>query len=136
MAVKKTSKKTIIKKSKDTELAALLKEVRAMRRDLELIKQLQPEPGGIHRNATMTYEVAALDMERFPPGYQVAVTPADIFPPDYQVMVKPSWKYPPDYGVLVKSDIALPPTYEVRVKPGNKIDMVINPAAVRAVTGK
>jgi hypothetical protein len=124
------SKKT----SKDEELSTLLKEVRAMRRDLNTIKQIKPARG--KPKGKMIYSVAARAEEKLAPGYHVAVKSSDLFSPGYEVLVKPSVVFPPDYAVLVKSDIAFPPEYEVMAQPGNKIDLVINPAKTRTVKGR
>lgn len=122
------------KNDKDEELSTLLKEVRAMRRDLNIIKQMKPARE--KSKGKMIYSVAARAEEKLAPGYHVAVKTSDLFSPGYEVLVKPSIMFPPDYAVLVKPDIAFPLEYEVMAQPGNKIDLVINPGKTRATKGR
>jgi hypothetical protein len=98
--------------ARETELAELLREVRALRKVVDQLKE-ESLPA------------------RFPPDYAVAVrTPQPAFPPDYEVAVRTPRAFPPDYAVAVRMPPAfqpeyqvavhqpvLPPTYEVLVKP-------------------
>jgi hypothetical protein len=85
--------------ARETELAELLREVRALRKVVDQLKE------------------ASLPA-RFPPDYAVAVrTPQPAFPPDYEVAVRMPPALQPEYQVAVHQPVAFPPTYEVLVKP-------------------
>ena len=106
--------------AKNTELAALLKEVRAMRQDIEALKA-NPAVGRVAFEPS--YEVLVKAQRKLPPNYAVLVRPTEL-PPDYQVAVRAfradetvvgRVAYPPDYAVAVRQG-ALPPNYEVAVR--------------------
>jgi hypothetical protein len=108
-------------RSNEAELAALLEEVRELRRKIE---GLETNPAVARAVTQPAYEVLVKAQRGLPPDYQVAVTPTKL-PPGYEVAVKalapdtpvlarPA--YPPDYQVAVRTLPALPPDYEVAVK--------------------
>jgi hypothetical protein len=106
--------------AKNTELAALLKEVRAMRQDIEALKA-NPAVGRVAFEPS--YEVLVSAQRKLPPNYAVLVRSTEL-PPDYQVAVRAfrpdetvvgKVAYPPDYAVAVRQG-ALPPNYEVAVR--------------------
>jgi hypothetical protein len=124
--------------SRDRELAALLEEVRALRRDIEAMKRIPAISKAISGKIdyevlvkatpkrTAEYEVLVKAEPQFPAEYEVAVKPPARYPVDYEVLVKalpPDYQvlaspaYPPDYQVLVRSLPKLPPDYAVAVKP-------------------
>jgi hypothetical protein len=105
---------------KNAELAALLKEVRAMRRDLDALKA---NPAVARAAFEPSYEVLVKAQRELPPNYAVLVRPSEL-PPDYQVVArafrpdetivaKPA--YPPNYAVAARQG-ALSPNYEVAVR--------------------
>jgi len=106
---------------KNAELAALLKEVRAMRQDIDALKA---NPAVARAAFEPSYEVLVKAQQRkLPPNYAVLVRPSEL-PPDYQVAVRAfrpdetivaKAAYPPDYAVAVRQG-ALPPNYEVAVR--------------------
>ena len=79
---------------RERELAELLQEVRALRRELNELK------GGA----------------RLPPDYAVLARTRPTLPPDYAVAVRVG-RRPPDYAVLVRPGLFEPPSYEVLVRP-------------------
>jgi hypothetical protein len=79
---------------RERELAALLKEVRALRESLDELKAGLP---------------------RLPPDYAVLARTRPELPPDYAVAVRTGAALPPDYAVLVRQ-AALPPEYQVLVR--------------------
>jgi hypothetical protein len=82
----------------EQEMAALLREVRALREAIDQLKagpSLQP---------------------RLPPDYQVLVRSQPALPPDYAVAVRQ--QSPLDWGVLVRAQLPfLTATYDVLVRP-------------------
>jgi hypothetical protein len=106
--------------AKNDELAALLKEVRALRQDIEVLKA---NPAVARAAIEPSYEVLVKAQRKLPPNYAVLVRATEL-PPDYQVAVRAfrpdetvvgKVAYPPDYAVAVRQG-ALPPNYEVAVR--------------------
>src|ERR1700680_2088263 len=105
---------------KNAELAALLKEVRAMRQDIDALKA---NPAVARAAFEPSYEVLVKAQRELPPNYAVLVRPSEL-PPNYQVAVRAfrpdetilaKVAYPPDYAVAVRQG-ALSPNYEVAVR--------------------
>ncbi|HEY7118836.1 MAG TPA: hypothetical protein VH475_19765, partial [Tepidisphaeraceae bacterium] len=106
--------------AKNAELAALLEEVRALRKDIDVLKA---NPAVARAASEPSYEVLVKAQRKLPPNYAVLVRSAEL-PPDYQVLVRAFHPdetvvarvaYPPDYAVAVRQG-ALPPNYEVAVR--------------------
>lgn len=92
--------------NRENELAELLAEVRALRREIDALKA-DPSVANIARG----------------PSYEVLVKSRPNLPPDYEVLVK-AGKLPPNYAVAVEPTPALSPGYEVAVKaltPGETV---------------
>jgi hypothetical protein len=128
--------------AKNTELAALLKEVRAIRQDIEALKA---NPAAARAAFGPSYEVLVSAQRKLPPNYAVLVRPTEL-PPDYQVAVRAfrpdetivgKVAYPPDYAVAVRQG-ALPPNYEVAVRGPfrNLEDPVVNKPVARKSAAK
>lgn len=107
----------------EAELAALLEEVRALRRDIEVLKANPAIARAVgeadeelmisaDRDLPPNYAVA-VRAAKLPPNYAVAVRTAKL-PPDYAVAVRAT-KLPPDYAVAVRAT-KLPPDYAVAVR--------------------
>ncbi|HEX4964754.1 MAG TPA: hypothetical protein VF173_28335 [Thermoanaerobaculia bacterium] len=114
-------KESPVSESKNDELAELLKEVRAMRQDIEALKA---NPAVAQATFEPSYEVlVAAQRKKLPPNYAVLARPSDLSPnyqvavralrPDESVVAKVA--YPPNYAVAVRQG-ALPPEYEVAVR--------------------
>jgi len=88
--------------SRDQELATLLKEVRALRRDVNAIKKIPSISKEISRKKP-DYEVAAKAIPQVPIEYEVLVKTGPTYPTEYEVAVKPVFELPPDYAVLVRT---------------------------------
>ena len=91
---------------RERELAELLSEVRALRREIEALKA-DPSVATPARN----------------PAYEVLVKARPNASPDYEVLVK-AGRLPPNYEVLVAQGANLSPNYEVAVKglvPGESV---------------
>ena len=91
---------------RDRELAELLAEVRALRREIEALK------------ADPSVAVPARA-----PAYEVLVKARPNLPPDYEVLVK-AGTLPPNYAVVADQTPGLSPNYEVAVKalvPGEAV---------------
>ena len=91
---------------RERELAELLSEVRALRREIEALKA-DPSVASPVRG----------------PAYEVLVKARPNLAPDYEVLVK-AGKLPPTYGVVAEQTADLPPNYEVAVKglvPGDPV---------------
>jgi hypothetical protein len=91
---------------RERELAELLAEVRALRRELDAFKA---DPS-VARPASG-------------PAYEVLVKARPNVPPDYEVLVK-AGRLPPNYAVVAGQTPDLPPNYEVAVKalaPGEAV---------------
>jgi len=90
---------------RERELAELLAEVRALRREIDALK------------ADPSVAIPAGG-----PSYEVLVKARPDLPPNYEVLVK-AGKLPPNYAVLAEH-LDLPPNYEVAVKglvPGETV---------------
>ncbi|HJZ71659.1 MAG TPA: hypothetical protein VKE51_07945 [Vicinamibacterales bacterium] len=146
---------------RERELAELLAEVRALRREIEALKA---DPSAATSARNPSYEVLVKtrpnvrpDYEvlvkagKLPPNYEVAVAPIADLPPNYEVAVKalvpgeavlarPAYR--PGYEVAVNTLPKLPPDYEVAVKtvfPGADEQVKLPPdyaVAVKAFTPK
>jgi hypothetical protein len=128
--------------AKNAELAALLKEVRALRKDIEVLKA---NPAIARAALEPSYEVLVRSKRDLPPNYAVAVRAAEL-PPDYQVAVRAfrpdetvvaKVAYPPNYEVAARQG-ALPPNYEVAVRgPFKNLDEPIaRKAAAKSASAK
>ena len=91
---------------RERELAELLTEVRALRREIDALKA-DPSVASPSRG----------------PSYEVLVKARPNLPPDYEVLVR-AGQLPPNYAVVAEPTPALPPNYEVAVKglvPGDPV---------------
>jgi hypothetical protein len=128
--------------AKNAELAALLKEVRALRQDIEVLKA---NPAVARASFEPSYEVLVSAKRDLPPNYAVAVRAAEL-PPNYQVAVRAfrpdetlvgRVAYPPDYAVAVRAGAGAP-ACEVAVRGPftNLGDPLAQQPAARAVAAK
>jgi O-acetyl-ADP-ribose deacetylase (regulator of RNase III) len=88
--------------SRDRELAALLKEVRALRRDVNAIKRI-PAVSQALGGGKPDYEVAVKAGPQVTSEYEVLVKTGPKYPAEYEVAVKPAVELPPDYAVLART---------------------------------
>ena len=95
---------------RDRELAELLSEVRALRREIDVLKA---DPSLARLAGGPSYEVLVKSRPDLPPDYAVLVK-ADKLPANYEVIAHPIVDLPANYEVAVKA--RLPVNYEVAVR--------------------
>lgn len=87
---------------RESELAALLKEVRALRRDIDAMKKV-PAIDQALGGKKPDYEVLVKSGPQISSDYEVLVKTGPKYPTEYEVAVKPALEFPPDYAVAVRT---------------------------------